>query len=107
MKKCPIFVIRAFFQMALCSKIYIWGIFSPCKDGALFVPRGWQPWDHMSSSAASIGGQGGGIPPPTPPPPRKMAILWCKTEKIGRLWRLLRNFYNFSSIPPPFSLSDR
>ncbi len=105
MKKCPIFVIRAFFQIALCSKIYIWAIFSPCKDGALFVPKGWQPWDHMGSSAASIGGLGG-IPLPTPshpPPLRKKAILWCKTEKklaaFGGPWYI---FIIFPSIPPLF-----
>ena len=45
MKKCPIFVHRAFFQKSLCSKNPIWGIFLP-KMGHFFVPRGWQPWLH-------------------------------------------------------------
>ncbi len=39
MKKCPIFVHRAFFQKSLSSKNPIWGIFFT-KDGAFFRSEG-------------------------------------------------------------------
>ncbi len=47
MKKCPLLVNRAFFQISLCSKNPIWGIFS-LKMGHFFVSRGWQPWKGAS-----------------------------------------------------------
>ena len=43
LKKCFIFGIGALFQMSFCSKITVYGIFSP-KMWHFFVPRGWQDW---------------------------------------------------------------
>ena len=52
MKKCHIFVYRAFYQKSLCNKTPIWGIFL-LKMGHFFVPRGWQPWKGVLSSKSA------------------------------------------------------
>ena len=56
MKKCPIFVHRAFFQKSLSSKNPIWGIFFT-KDGAFFRSEG---LPTLGSAAATKKEENGG-----------------------------------------------